>query len=149
VAATTALDGLGIGDSIILNINTDTQEMLTIKAFGSIIVNEPLRHDHVAGEPITLFKKAENGVGTDDPNSNKNVDGAGTQPSNNGATVAIIVVVVVVVLLVAGGGVATFFILKMRRENSSGGGAMKIGPRGNGRKAITVVTTDDMNSPTY
>ena len=67
-----------------------------------------------------------------------------------GATAGVIAVIVVVILLVAGGAVATFFVLRMRRQASYASGNMKIGPRGSrGNKAITIASTNDMNSPTY
>merc|ERR1712113_991910 len=125
-----------------LNNGASNQERLTIEAFGSIVVQEPLEHDHEAGEPISLLRKAP----LDDDQAASQSQGDDTNSNNNGATVAIVVVVIVIVLLVAGGGVAPFFILKMRRQGSSGGN-MTIRPRGN--KAITIASTDDMNSPTY
>ena len=48
---------LGVGDIIILNIAQSTEETLTVAGFGSILVNEPLKYDHGAGESITLKKK--------------------------------------------------------------------------------------------
>lgn len=130
-------DSLGAGDIIILNIGASTQETLTVTGFGSIKVKEPLKYQHDAGETITLSQKAPKTI----------AKSPGNKPGGDpGATAAIVVVIVVVLLLVAGGVVATIFVLKMRRE-SAGGGHMKIGPRGN--KAITIASTDDMNSPTY
>jgi len=135
---------LSVGDIIIINLGGETEEKLTIKMFGSIVVLEALKYDHEPGEKISLFQAAV------EEESQKSVTGDDTPPSNNnGATAAIIVVVVVVVLLVVGGGVATFFVLRMRRQSASSHTNMKIGPGGRGNKAITIASTDDMNSPTY
>jgi len=136
---------LGVGDTIILNLGGATEETLTVDGFGSILLKEPLENDHSAGETITMGVKAEAPVGVDD--GANSAGGGGQGGTGDGATAAIVVVIVVVILLVAGGGIATFFILKSCRQSANAGTAMKIGPRGN--KAITIASTDDMNSPTY
>merc|ERR1712187_67596 len=50
---------LGVGDIIILNIGQSTEETLTVAGFRSILVKEPLKYDHEAGETITLKNKAD------------------------------------------------------------------------------------------
>merc|ERR1712178_189402 len=100
-------------------------------------IEQGLKFDHEIGETISLFQKAPVvGEGA------KNVQGPGETGGNSGT-----VAVIVVVLLVVGGGIATFFILRMRRQSAASSANMKIGPRGN--KAITIASTDDMNSTTY
>ena len=49
---------LSVGDIIIINLGGETEEKLTIKMFGSIIVLEALKYDHEPGEKISLFQAA-------------------------------------------------------------------------------------------
>jgi len=133
---------LGVGDTIILNKGATNEETLTVSGFGSILVEEGLKFNHKDGEPIILSAKA---LGKTDSKVSGDKKG-GDEGGDPGATAGIIAVIVVVILLVVGGAVATFFVLKMRRQNAYSAN-MKIGPRGN--KAITIASTNDMNSPTY
>jgi len=134
---------LGVGDTIILNKGATNEETLTVSGFGSILVEEGLKFNHKDGEPIILSAKA---LGKTDSKVSGDKKG-GEEGGDPGATAGVIAVIVVVILLVAGGAVATFFVLRMRRQASYASGNMKIGPRGN--KAITIASTNDMNSPTY
>jgi len=133
---------LGVGDTIILNKGAATEETLTVTGFGSILIKEGLKFNHDKGEPIILSAKA-----LDQSNAKVSGDKKTDEGGDPGATAGVIAVIVVVILLVVGGAVATFFVLRMRRQASYAAGNMKIGPRGN--KAITIASTNDMNSPTY
>jgi photosystem II stability/assembly factor-like uncharacterized protein len=46
------ISGFSIGDEIIINPGGSNEESNTITGFGSIILQTPLIHDHLAGEPV-------------------------------------------------------------------------------------------------
>lgn len=54
----TSTDGMSIGDSLIINPDGNTREVVKISGFGSVLLSAPTIYDHAAGEPIVHVPQA-------------------------------------------------------------------------------------------